>query len=138
MKLRYAIGGIAAAAALALPAGAAASAGGQVTSLAAQQCAQERAAIGKKTFRKRYGAKHAMRSCAKKAKAQVAAAVNTANSDCQDELAEIGVADFLDEYGEDVTNALDNSMAECVAEDVDQILNPDDYGDDGEDDGSDG
>ncbi len=45
MKLRYAIGGIAAAALLALPAGAAASQGGQVTSLTAQQCAQEKAGM---------------------------------------------------------------------------------------------
>jgi hypothetical protein len=135
MKLRYAIGGIAAAAALfALPAGSAASGGGQVTSLTAQKCAKERAAIGKKAFRKRYGAKHPMRACSKKAKGEVAAAVGTANSDCQDELAEIGLADFIDEFGADETDTLDNAMAECV----DESLNPDDYGDVGEDDGSDG
>ena len=64
MKLRYAIGGIAAAALLALPAGAAASQGGQVTSLTAQQCAQEKADIGKRAFHKRYGPRHAMRVCA--------------------------------------------------------------------------
>jgi len=29
-------------------------------------------------------------------------------------------------------------MAECVAEDADEILNPDDYVDDGTDDGTDG
>jgi hypothetical protein len=133
VKLRYAIGGIAAVALLALPAGSAASGGGQVTSLTAQQCAQERAAIGKKAFRKRYGAKHSMRACAKKNKAQVAVVLGTANSDCQNELAEIGAADFVDEYGADETDTLDNAMAECVAEDTDQMLNPDDYGDDGSD-----
>jgi hypothetical protein len=133
VKLRYAIGGIAAAALLVLPAGSAASGGGQVTSLTAQQCAQERAAIGKKSFRKRYGAKHSMRASAKKNKAQVAVVLGTANSDCQDELAEIGAADFIDEYGADETDTLDNAMAECVAEDTDQMLNPDDYGDDGSD-----
>ena len=137
MKVRYAIGGIAAAALLALPAGAAASQGGQVTSLTALQCAQERVAIGRKAFHKRYGAKHAMRACSKKAKAQVAAALSTANSDCQDELAEIGAADFIDDFGDDATDTLDNAMAECVAEDVDQTLNPDDYVDDGSDDGAD-
>jgi hypothetical protein len=137
VKVRYAIGGIAAAALLALPAGAAAAGGGQVTSLTAQQCAQEKAAIGKKAFRKRYGVKHPMRACAKRTKAQAAAALNTANSDCQDELAENGVADFIDEYGDDATDTVDNAMAECVAEDVDEILNPDDYVDDGTDDGSD-
>jgi len=134
VKVRYAIGGIAAAALLALPAGAAASQGGQANSLAGQQCAQERAAIGKKAFRKRYGAKHAMRACSKKAKGQAVAVLDTANSDCQAELAEIGVADFIDEYGADATDTLENAMAECVAEDTAQILDPGDYG---EDDGSD-
>ena len=136
VKVRYAIGGIAAAMLLALPAGAAASVGGQVSGLTAQQCAQERADIGKRVFHRRYGAKHAMRACAKKAKAQVAAALSTANSDCQDELAENGLAEFIDDYGEDATDTLDNAMAECIAEDADEILNPDDYVDDPGDDGS--
>ncbi len=138
MKFRYAIGGIAAAALLALPAGSAASLGGQVSSLTAQQCSQERAAIGKKAFRKRYGAKRTMRSCARRTKSQVATALNTANSDCQDELAQNGVAQFIDDYGEDTTDTVDDAMGECVAEDADQILSPDDYVDDGSNDGSDG
>lgn len=138
MKFRYAIGGIAAAALLALPAGSAASLGGQVSSLTAQQCSQERAAIGKKAFRKRYGAKRTMRACAKKTKAPVAAALGTANSNCQDELAQNGVAQFIDDYGEDTTDTVDDAMGECVAEDADQILNPDDYVDDGSNDGWDG
>jgi hypothetical protein len=134
VKLRYAIGGIAAAALLALPAGAAASQGGQVNSLTAQQCAQEKAEIGKKAFRKRYGAKHTMRNCAKRAKAQVAAAYATATADCQQELAENGSAEFIDDYGWDETDTVDNAMAECIAETVDEILNPDDYVDDEGDD----
>jgi hypothetical protein len=138
VKVRYAIGGIAAAALLALPAGAAASQGGQVTSLTAQQCSQEKSDIGKKAFRKKYGAKHTMRNCGKRTKSQVTAVLNTANSDCQDELAQSGAAQFVDDYGEDATDTLENAMAECVAEDADQLLNPDDYGDDGGDDGSDG
>jgi len=138
VKLRYAIGGIAAAALLALPAGAAASQGGQVTSLTGQQCAQEKADIGRKAFRHKYGARHAMRACARRTRPQVAVALATASSDCQDELAQGGVADFIDEYGDDVTDTVDNSMAECIAEDADQILNPEDYVDDGSDDGSDG
>ena len=137
MKLRYAIGGIAAAALLALPACAAASPGGQVTSLTAQQCAQEKSDIGRKAFHKRYGVKHAMRTCARRTRPQVAAALGTASSDCQDELAEYGAADFIDSYGEDVTDTVDNSMVECIAEDADQILNPQDYVDDAGNDGSD-
>jgi hypothetical protein len=134
VKLRYAIGGIAAAALLALPAGAAASQGGQVNDLTAQQCSREKADLGKRAFRKRYGAKHTMRSCAKRTKSEVSAALNTANADCQAELTQNGLADFIDEYGEDATDTLDDAMAECVAEDADEILNPEDYVDDGSDD----
>jgi hypothetical protein len=137
MKVRYAIGGIAAAALLALPAGAAASQGDQATSLIGQQCAQERADIGKRAFHKRYGAKHVMRACAKRTRPQVTNAINTASSDCQAELAESGSTDFVDYYGEDASDTLDKAMAECVAEDVDQILNPEDYADDPGGDGSD-
>jgi hypothetical protein len=138
VKVRYAIGGIIAAALLALPGVAAAQGGGQVTSLAAQQCKQERAEIGKKAFRKRYGARHGMRSCTKRTRPQVTAALGTANSDCQAELAQIGLTQFILEYGEDLTDSLDSVMAECIAEDVDGILNPGDDGDDeGDDDPSD-
>lgn len=130
VRVRYAIGGIAVVALIALPASATAGQGGQVSSLAAQQCAQERATIGKKAFQKRYGAKKTMRTCVKRARPQVAAAVGTAAADCQDELAQIGSVDFIDEYGDDPTDSLDNSMDECVGEGVDAILNPDEVGDD--------
>ena len=128
MRFRYAIGGIAAAALLALPASAAASSGGQVNSLTAQQCTQERATIGRRAFRRKYGARHTMRSCMRRTREQVVAAIGTANSDCQDELSGETPADFIDSYGADSTDTLDNAMAECVAEDVDQILNPLDPG----------
>ncbi len=137
VKLRYAIGGIAAAALLALPAGAAASQGGQVNSLTAQQCSQEKADLGKKAFRKRYGAKHTMRVCAKRTRSEVTSALATAASDCQDELAQNGDAEFIDDYGEDATDTVENSIDECIAEDADEILNPEDYVDDATDDGSD-
>ena len=135
MKVRYAIGGIAAAALLALPAGAAASQGGQVTSLTAQQCAQEKAEIGKKAFRKRYGAKHAMRACGKRTRPQVSVALGAATADCQSECAQSGLAEFIDDYGEDATDTVEAAMEECIAEDTDEILNPEDYEDH---DGSDG
>jgi hypothetical protein len=119
---------------LALPVEAGAKQGGAVNSLTAQQCAQERADIGRKAFRKRYGAKHAMRACAKRNRAQVASAVGTATQDCQAELSDLGVADFVDEYGDEPTDSVDYAMAECIAEDVDEILNPEDYVDDEEED----
>jgi hypothetical protein len=141
VRRRYASGGIFVAAITAglllIPAGAAAGQGGQVNSLAAQQCAQERATTGKKAFRKKYGAKRTMKSCMKRTRPQVAAALPSANGDCQSELAEIGTAEFIDEYGEDETSSLDDAMTECVAEDVDVILNPDDGTDDTTDDGTD-
>ncbi|MDX6607941.1 MAG: hypothetical protein QOD14_2481 [Solirubrobacterales bacterium] len=133
MKVRYAIGGIVAAALLALPAGAAATQGGQVEGLTAQQCSQERADLGKRAFHKRYGARHTMRNCAKRTRPQVAAAIGTASQDCRDELAQSGTTQFIDDYGLDATDSVDNAMEECVAEDVDQILNPGDYVDTGDD-----
>ena len=65
------------------------------------------------------------------------AALGTASSDCQDELAQSGAADFIDSYGEDSTDTVEDAMTECIAEDADQILSPQDYGDDGTDGGSD-
>ena len=130
MRIRCVIGAFAVAALLALPTGAAAKgapSGSQITPLAAQQCATERADLGKKAFRKKYGAKHTMRTCAQQVLPQVNAAVPTANGDCADELAQIGQADFIDEYGVDASTPLADAMTECVAEDVDQILNPQDY-----------
>jgi hypothetical protein len=141
VRLRYASGGIFVAAITAglllLPAGAGAQ-GGPVSGMAAQQCSQERATIGKKAFRKKYGAKKTMKSCMKRTRPQVAAALPSANGDCQAELAEIGTDEFIFEYGEDETSSLADAMAECVAEDVDAILNPDTGSDDDStDDGTD-
>jgi hypothetical protein len=121
---------------LALPAGAAAKGsgsikqGGQVNGVAAQQCAQERSDLGKRAFRKKYGAKHAMRTCVKRHRAQVASVLPTASDACQQELAQTGPLDFLDLYGEDATDSLESALSECVAEAVDELLHPEDYGDD--------
>jgi hypothetical protein len=135
VRVRYAIGGILVAGLFAFSAGPAAAQGGQVASLAHQQCAQERADIGKRAFRKRYGAKHTVRACAKRHRSQVATALATAAEDCQAELSDIGPGDFVDEWGDEPTDSVDYAMSECVAEDVDEILNPQDYVDD-EDDGT--
>jgi hypothetical protein len=126
VSARYAIGGVLAAALLALPASAAAGQGGQVATLAGQQCAQERADVGRRVFRKRYGQKHTMRACARRHRARVSAAVGSASQDCQADLADFGETDFIDLYGDEPTDSLDYAMAECVAEGVDEILNSDD------------
>ena len=127
MKVRYAIGGILVVALLlALPAGAAAKqGGGPLDQMTAQQCSQERSTVGKKAFRKKYGAKHTMRNCVRRNRTQVASAAQTAGQDCQSELASVGVEMFIDEYGDDPTDTLDHAMSECISEGIDEILNPD-------------
>jgi hypothetical protein len=132
VKVRYAIGGILVAGLLELPASAAAGQGGQVSSLAAQECARERAAIGKKAFRKRYGEKRAMRACAKRNRPRVASALNAATQDCQQQLAQEGSEQFILDYAFD-EDTLENAMSECIADTVDQILNPEDWTGDTED-----
>ncbi len=130
VKVVHLLGGLLLAVLLTLPATAAAGQGGQVQSLAAQQCAQERGTIGKKAFRKKYGPKRAMRTCVKRSRARVAAAVGTAAQDCQNELSDLGETDFVDEYADLGLDSVDTAMDECIAEDVDALLNPDDYVDD--------
>jgi hypothetical protein len=133
VRARYAIGGILVAALLALPASAAAGQGGQVATLAGQQCAQERADVGKRVFRKRYGQKHTMRACARRHRARVSTAVGSASQDCQADLVDFGETDFIDLYGDEPTDSVDYAMAECVAEGVDEILNSADDVEDGTD-----
>ena len=122
------------AALLALPASAAAGQGGQVATLAGQQCAQERAEVGKRVFRKRYGQKHTMRACARRHRARVSTAVGSASEDCRADLADFGETGFIDLYGDEPTDSVDYAMAECVAEGVDEILNSADDAEDDTDD----
>jgi hypothetical protein len=133
VRVRYAIGGILVAAVLALPASAAAGPGGQVSALAAQECAQERADIGKRAFRKRYGAKHAMRGCVKRTRPKVAAALSAAARECQQELTQNGPEQFILDNAFD-EDTVENAMSECIADTVDQILHPEDWVDDGSED----
>src|ERR1700754_4627397 len=95
---------------LALPAVAVAKQGGPVTSVAAQQCAQERVDFGKKAFHKRYGAKHAMRNCIKRTRPKVVAAVTSATDGCQQELAQNGPAQFIVDYAWD-EDTVDDAMS---------------------------
>ena len=134
MTARYAIGGILVAALLALPASAAAGQGGQVSSVAAQQCAQLRADMGKKAFRKRYGAKHNMRNCIKRNRAKAASSLTSAAQECQQELAQIGPDEFILDYALD-EDTLGSAMSECIADAIDELLYPsdDDESDDEED-----
>ena len=133
MRARYAIGGILVAALLGFPTSAVAGQGGQVASVAAQQCAQRKADIGKKAFRKRYGAKHTMRNCVKRTRPKVAAAVTSATEGCQQELAQNGQAQFILDYAWD-EDTVDNAMSECIDLALDDLLAPDESGDDESDD----
>jgi hypothetical protein len=135
VRARYAIGGILVAALLAFPTSAVAGQGGQVASVAAQQCAQRKADIGKKAFRKRYGAKHTMRNCIRRNRAKAASTLSSAAEECEQELAEVGSAEFILDYAFE-EDTVENAMSECIADTIDETLDPSDS-DDGEDDGTD-
>jgi hypothetical protein len=134
VRARYAIGGILVAALLALPASAAAGQGGQVSSVAAEQCAQQRADVGKRAFRKRYGARHAMRNCIRRNRAKASSALSSAAQECQEELAQVGAAEFIVDYAFD-EDTVENAMSECIADTIDELLYPsnDDESEDDED-----
>ena len=110
------------AALLVLPASASAGQGGQASSLAAQHCAQEKSAIGKKSFRKRYG-KRAMRNCVKRNRGKAASALNSAALECRQELEQIGPEEFILDYAWD-EDTVANAMSECIAASVDALLDP--------------
>ncbi len=133
MRGRNALGGILVAALIAQPAAATAKqGGGEVTKLAAQRCKQERQELGRTGFRKRYGARNQMRNCIKRTRSRARAASQTAATACEAELAQIGSARFIEEYGSDETGF--DAMEECIAEGIDELL---DHGDhEEEDDGS--
>jgi hypothetical protein len=131
VRARYAIGGIIAAVLLALPAGAAAKQRGQVASVAAQLCSQEKGEIGKRAFRKKYGSRHTMRSCIKRTRSKAASTVSSASQECQQELAQVGVDEFILDYAFD-EDTVENAMSECIADTADDLLDPGDSGDDDE------
>ena len=133
MAARYAIGGTIAALLLALPVVAVAKQSGPVATVAAQQCAQERVDLGKKAFHKRYGEKHTMRNCIRRTRPKVAAAVISATENCQQELAQSGPAQFILDYAWD-EDTVEDAMSECMDLTLDDLLAPDDSGDDESDD----
>jgi hypothetical protein len=89
--------------ALALPgaaagASASASSASLVNSLAADACQAEKASIGKKAFKKRYGAKKAMKACVKRARPAARTAVASATDECLLELQDYGEEEFYFEW----------------------------------------
>jgi hypothetical protein len=74
-----------------------------------------------------------MRNCSKRSRPKVASAFSSATNDCQQELAQSGPDEFILDYAED-EETVENAMSECIADSVDQVLNPEDSGDDESDD----
>jgi hypothetical protein len=124
-KARYVIAALAAALLLVLPASAAAKAGGKpVDRLAVQACAKERQQIGKAAFRKKYGERATARACVRRTRSRVKAALRDAAAECLAELAEIGPAEFAEDYGSDEAGS--DAFAECVDDTATLSLEPDD------------
>jgi transposase len=102
-----------------------------VDKAAAATCAKERKAIGRKAFTKKYGERRSMQKCIHRTRGRVWAAQRQAEQECAEELAEVGFADFAEDYGSDETGS--DAMANCIADATDFILDPgDDSGDEDE------
>ena len=132
-KARYLLASLAAVL-LILPASAGAKAGGKpVDRLAAQACAKERQRIGKPAFRKKYGERATARACVRRTRSRVKAALRDASAECLAELAEIGPAEFAEDYGSDESGS--DAFEQCVNDTAELNLEPDagdDFGEDNE------
>jgi transposase len=123
-KPRHLIGAFAAILLLALPASAAAKPGGKsVDRLATQACAKERKQLGRSAFLKKYGERAPARACLRRARNRAKAALRDASNECLAELAEIGPAEFAEDYGTDETGS--DAYEECVELTASASLDPD-------------
>lgn len=113
---------------VALPASSSA-AGGLIGTLAADACATKKAELGKRAFRKRFGAKRAMRACVRQTRDEARRAVDEATAECLWELEEFGEEEF---YLEWVT------FSACVEDYAAWIMDGGSFEEDGGDDGADG
>jgi hypothetical protein len=122
---RHLVVALAATALLAMPASASAKAGGKsVDRLATQACAKERKQLGKAAFVKKYGERAPARACVRRARNRARAALRNATNECLAELAEIGPAEFAEDYGTDETGS--DAFEECVELTASASLDPDD------------
>jgi transposase len=108
-----------------------AQAAASVDRAAAATCAKERKAIGRKAFTKKYGERRSMQNCIQRTRGRVRAAQTQAEQECAEELAEVGFADFAEDYGSDETGS--DAMANCIADTTALILDPPDDSDDPDD-----
>lgn len=98
-----------------------------IETLAKDACAAERADIGKKAFKKRYGAKKAAKACLKKARPEARLAISEATDECVWELNEYGDEEFYAEW---------DSFTACVEDYAAWIMDGGEF-EDGEDAGDD-
>jgi hypothetical protein len=94
--------------------------GGLATKLATKACAQEKKEIGSRAFLKRYGRK-SMPTCVKKARTEARRAVQTATAECQAEVDDFGIDEFLEDW---------DSFEQCVADLAESEMGSDDESDD--------
>jgi hypothetical protein len=69
-----------------------------VNTLATDACVAEKSEIGKKAFKKRYGAKKAMKACVKRARPDARRAVAAGTEECLAELQDFGEEEFYLEW----------------------------------------
>ena len=74
-----------------------------------------------------------MRNCIRLTRPKVAAAVISATENCQQELAQSGAAEFILDYAWE-EDTVEDAMTECTDLTLDDLLAPDDSGDDESDD----
>ena len=134
MNAKTLLGIAACALALALPASQAiAGKSSRSRSVASKACKAELKRKGHKAFVKKYG-KPALRNCSSKTTPAAAEAVASATNECDDELAEYGLAEFLDDYeSPNFSEAYDYCVVEGAMEELDLLGGDDDGTDDGSD-----
>jgi hypothetical protein len=100
-----------------------------VISLTSKACAGERQQIGKRAFRKRYGAgKRAAKACSRRLRKQARDAVFEATAECQAELEDYGEEDFYLDW---------DSFSDCVVDYADWVMGGGSFEDDGSGNGGD-
>jgi hypothetical protein len=121
---RHLVVALAATALLAMPVSAPAKAAEKsVDRLSTQACAKERKQLGKSAFLKKYGERAPARACHRRARNRAKAALRNASNECLAELAEIGPAEFAEDYGTDETGS--DAYEECVELTASANLDPD-------------
>ena len=82
--------------------------------VATAACKAQKSKLGSKGFKKRYGA-HPMKACVRKQLPPARRAIADSKSECDDEIATDGLADFIETWSDDDgTGAYENCVADGV------------------------